>query len=180
MRNCKRYGLLLSLLVFGCAQSDKASMQSATEVDKFLAANYEQASVVVIERFGDVEQKERQVIITLKGDNSFAYNSSNVKTGGRVVLEQLSQTLKELPESKVFIGGHTDSIGSEEYNRILSTHRAEAVHAILVDNGVDESRLGLFGFGKDFPIANNDTEEGRQLNRRIELRITPKFEAFTQ
>lgn len=136
--------------------------------------------MVVIDRFGEVEQKGKQVIITLKGDNSFAYNSSEVKTEGRVVLEQLSNTLNSLPESKVFIGGHTDSIGSDVYNRRLSAQRASAVYNILLENGVDESRLGMFGFGKGLPIADNGTEEGRKVNRRVELRITPIFDALVQ
>lgn len=177
MRNLKRYGLLfLTFIIIGCAQTDKTGEQTPSEVEAFLVANYEQASMVVIDRIGEVERRNKQVIITLKGDNSFAYNSSNVKTEGRVILEQLSHALNSLPESKVFIAGHTDSIGSDEYNRKLSAQRANAVVAILLNNGVDKSRLGMFGFGKDFPIADNATEDGRQINRRIELRVTPKFD----
>jgi outer membrane protein OmpA-like peptidoglycan-associated protein len=71
----------------------------------------------------------------------------------------------------VEIGGHTDNSGSDVYNRQLSEKRAMSVYDYLTAAGIDKKRLLLKGYGPDVPVASNDTEEGRQLNRRIEFRI---------
>jgi outer membrane protein OmpA-like peptidoglycan-associated protein len=71
----------------------------------------------------------------------------------------------------VEIGGHTDNSGSDEYNRQLSEKRALSVYSYLNKYGIDKKRLLLKGYGPDQPIASNDSEEGRQRNRRIEFRI---------
>jgi OOP family OmpA-OmpF porin len=69
----------------------------------------------------------------------------------------------------VRVEGHTDWIGSEEYNQALSVRRAEAVYRYLVNRGVEPERFTVEGFGKSRPIASNDTEAGRAQNRRVEL-----------
>ncbi len=68
------------------------------------------------------------------------------------------------------IQGHTDSVGDRNYNQKLSERRAETVKAYLVLYGIDVSRMTVRGFGPDRPVAENDTEEGRALNRRVELK----------
>ena len=73
----------------------------------------------------------------------------------------------------LFRSGHTDSTGTAEYNQQLSLNRANAVRNHLVGNGVDTRRVTTEGYGESQPVADNDTESGRQLNRRVELRIVP-------
>ena len=78
--------------------------------------------------------------------------------------------LKADPRLRVIIEGHTDSVGSDEYNMELSGRRAGAVSKYLVSKGIDSTRLQAKGLGETQPIASNDTEEGRAKNRRVELK----------
>jgi outer membrane protein OmpA-like peptidoglycan-associated protein len=86
-------------------------------------------------------------------------------------LGKIIQFLKENPKARLEISGHTDNTGSAPYNRQLSEKRAKSVFQYLVDNGVSPQRLSPKGYGPDSPVATNDTEEGRMLNRRIEFKI---------
>jgi OOP family OmpA-OmpF porin len=106
--------------------------------------------------------------IVLRGVN-FDFNSSVVGAESRPVLEEAAAQLKQNPDVRVQVQGHTDAIGSPEYNQGLSVRRAEAVYRYLVNLGVDPERLTVEGFGETRPIADNDTEAGRAQNRRVEL-----------
>jgi len=79
--------------------------------------------------------------------------------------------MNDNPNIKIEISGHTDNIGSAAYNQKLSESRAKAVVDYLIEHGIDRSRLSYMGYGFEKPIAPNDTEEGRQLNRRVEFKI---------
>ena len=79
--------------------------------------------------------------------------------------------LKDKPDIKAEISGHTDNKGNDNLNKKLSQDRASAVMDYLVKKGVAKSRLLAKGYGKDQPSATNDTDEGRQLNRRVEMKI---------
>ncbi len=86
-------------------------------------------------------------------------------------LKKLLQVLHENPTMKIEIRGHTDDVGTEEDNQVLSDNRAKAVFQYLIDNKIDVSRLSYKGFGETHPIAGNDTDSGRQKNRRTEFVI---------
>jgi outer membrane protein OmpA-like peptidoglycan-associated protein len=81
------------------------------------------------------------------------------------------QLLNDNPNIEIEISGHTDNLGSTSYNQDLSKKRAEQVFNALVAGNVDKRRLNFIGFGDQKPIANNDTEDGRKSNRRIEFRV---------
>ncbi|MBR0343626.1 MAG: OmpA family protein, partial [Rudaea sp.] len=86
------------------------------------------------------------------------------------ILDEAVDTLKRNPEVRVEVDGHTDGVGTETYNQKLSERRAKGVYDYLISHGVSESQInGYKGFGKDRPIDTNDTAEGRQRNRRVEL-----------
>jgi len=109
--------------------------------------------------------------ITLRGIY-FDFDKSTIKPESRPALEDAAKMLNENPTIKVEIQGHTDSKGSDSYNLALSDRRAAAVVAYLVTNlGVDPSRLTSRGYGESMPIATNDTDAGRALNRRVEFAI---------
>jgi OOP family OmpA-OmpF porin len=76
-----------------------------------------------------------------------------------------------MPDRKVLIEGHTDSSGSASYNSDLSQRRANAVEALLINQGVDPTRIVARGYGESYPVATNDTAAGRQQNRRVEIVI---------
>ncbi len=101
----------------------------------------------------------------------FEFDKAELKPESYPELDRVVALLQQYPNLKVEIAGHTDNVGSEEYNLRLSQKRAEAVVRYLVSKGIDPSRLIAKGYGESQPIASNDTEEGRALNRRVEFRI---------
>ncbi len=102
----------------------------------------------------------------------FDTNKADIKPEYIPVLEKFAKFLKENPKIKVEIQGHTDSVGSEEYNLKLSQKRAEAVKRVLVEKfGISPDRIIAKGYGESMPIAPNDTEEGRAKNRRVVAKI---------
>jgi outer membrane protein OmpA-like peptidoglycan-associated protein len=120
-------------------------------------------------------RREQDVLaVTFKSDYFFAVNSAALLPGAYDELERVARVLKQYPESTVRIAGHTDSTGSAEHNQQLSERRAEAVKKALVGMGVESARLNTIGYGEMKPIATNDTEAGKQQNRRVELRIVPQ------
>lgn len=117
--------------------------------------------------------------LTFKADMLFDTNSSVLKSGANSELDRVSAVLNKYPQCRIRIEGHTDSQGTEEYNQQLSMRRAEAVKNALVSKNIDPGRLEVIGMGESMPIAGNDTDGGRQLNRRVTLKIIP-VEAQTE
>jgi outer membrane protein OmpA-like peptidoglycan-associated protein len=101
----------------------------------------------------------------------FEFNSSDLLTASFTELERLCGILNEKPSLRIEIRGHTDNIGSTSYNRSLSIKRAAAVYEYLLEKGIDKSRMKYRGFGNKVPIADNETDEGRRQNRRVEIII---------
>lgn len=108
--------------------------------------------------------------IILRGVN-FDFNKATIRPDARPVLDRAVATLREEGGIAVIAEGHTDSIGSDEYNRELSERRAQAVRDYMVDGGVAPSRITFEGQGESRPVASNDTADGRAQNRRVELKI---------
>ncbi len=104
----------------------------------------------------------------------FEFDKATLRPESIPELERLIKLLNDVPTLKIEISGHTDNIGSALYNQELSEKRAKAVVDYLTAKGIDESRLTYKGFGFSQPIAPNDTEEGRALNRRTEFKVTSK------
>jgi len=101
----------------------------------------------------------------------FDFNKATLRPESKVELERVYTILTENPRMKVRIAGHTDNIGSEEYNQRLSEARAKAVYDYLISRGISADRLSYIGYGESRPIDTNETSEGRQNNRRVELEI---------
>ena len=100
---------------------------------------------------------------------NFDTGKSVIKPESRPVIDQIVSLMKDNPDIKIGVEGHTDNVGDFKKNKILSENRAKAVVSAIVKQGVNASRLSAAGFGQDKPIANNNTEEGRAKNRRVEL-----------
>jgi outer membrane protein OmpA-like peptidoglycan-associated protein len=115
-----------------------------------------------------LRQTESGVVVTL-GDVLFEVGQAELKEEAQSSLVEVVDLLQSEPEKKIRIEGHTDSVGSASANIELSRQRADSVLAMLVALGVDGSRVTTAGMGEDFPIASNDTEEGRQRNRRVDV-----------
>ena len=100
---------------------------------------------------------------------NFDFGKSIIRDESKPVIEQIVQMMKSNPELKVGVEGHTDNVGSPASNKTLSEARAKSVVASIVSQGISADRLSPAGFGQDKPIADNNTEEGRARNRRVEL-----------
>lgn len=101
----------------------------------------------------------------------FEFNSSELLTISNIQLDSLYNILLEKPSLRIEIRGHTDNIGSEGYNKKLSVERAASVYNYLLEKGIPKTRMKYRGFGPNVPVADNSTEEGRELNRRVEIFI---------
>ncbi|HEX4852956.1 OmpA family protein [Arenimonas sp.] len=112
-----------------------------------------------------------QLTIDLKGVN-FDFDKDTLRPDAEAILAEAVQILAKYPQLKVEVAGHTDSVGSEQYNQGLSERRARTVYNYLTSNGIDAGRLvGPNGFGESRPLDTNDTAEGRARNRRTELNV---------
>jgi outer membrane protein OmpA-like peptidoglycan-associated protein len=108
--------------------------------------------------------------IVLRGIN-FDFDKAVIKPEAEPVLDAAVDVLKENPDVKVRVGGHTDSVGTDAYNQGLSERRAKSVRDYLVKHGIDASRLTAVGFGESQPVADNKTKDGRAQNRRVTLDV---------
>lgn len=104
-------------------------------------------------------------------DVLFDFDKTAVKPDGAKILDRLVEFLKENPDRKVELEGHTDWIGTDKYNQGLSERRAASVKNYVVKKGVDPSRIATRGFGESKPIADNKTRAGRAKNRRVEVKV---------
>lgn len=122
----------------------------------------------------NIKRNADVLAVTFKSDVLFDVNSAVLKPGAYTEINRVSQVLVQYPQTTVQIAGHTDSTGSEEYNQKLSEERAMSVQNALISQGVTPSRLRTIGFGESQPVADNGTEAGRQLNRRVVVTIVPQ------
>jgi outer membrane protein OmpA-like peptidoglycan-associated protein len=126
-----------------------------------------------------VSREGNRMVIRLVG-LTFQSGQDVVRPAYRPLLEKVRQAADVFPRSQIVIEGHTDSYGGDENNLALSRRRAEAVTAYLTNElGVPAFRISSVGYGETQPIANNDTEQGRERNRRIDVIIEPQLEAAT-
>lgn len=110
-------------------------------------------------------------IIVLRGVN-FEFDKSRLTVNAKTILDNVAEELNAYPEIEVELSGHTDSKGSDTYNQSLSERRVRSVKQYLVEMGIADSRMSTVGEGEVKPVADNETDEGRELNRRVELKVT--------
>jgi outer membrane protein OmpA-like peptidoglycan-associated protein len=114
---------------------------------------------------------DNEIAVHLTNDILFDFNSYALRPESRQTIRDLADNFRRYPDEMFDVEGHTDNVGSEEYNRPLSERRAGSVRDYLVDQGVPSTRVTARGYGKSRPKASNDKPEGRQLNRRVEIHI---------
>lgn len=120
-----------------------------------------------------VTRRGDEIILNMPGDVTFDIDSAGVNPQFFDVLDSVALVVKEFDQTVLIVDGHTDSTGSAEYNHELSKRRAEAVARYIVNRGVAPVRVESFGYGEQFPVATNNTAEGRAQNRRVELTLIP-------
>ena len=126
-----------------------------------------------------VSREGNLLAVTFKGDVTFDTNSTEVRPGLYSEINRVAGVLNQYPDTFIRVEGHTDSKGTNEYNMNLSKRRSDAVKTLLILRGVADSRIEVVGFGETMPVATNETEAGRQKNRRVEIKIAPKTQAQT-
>jgi outer membrane protein OmpA-like peptidoglycan-associated protein len=121
----------------------------------------------------DVVRNGDNITLDMPGNITFRTDSADLSPDFHAVLDKVASTLAEFDQTMVEVAGHTDSTGSEAYNQALSERRAKSVAGYLSNRGIRSQRLLIVGAGEGHPVASNDTPEGRQQNRRVELTIVP-------
>jgi outer membrane protein OmpA-like peptidoglycan-associated protein len=126
-----------------------------------------QGTGVSVTRIGD------NITLNMPGNVTFATNSSDLSPAFFDVLASVSKILIEYDQTVVEVAGHTDSTGSDAYNQALSERRSASVSQYLQSQSIDPQRLISVGLGESMPVADNATDSGRQLNRRVEITMVP-------
>ena len=121
-----------------------------------------------------IRREGNLLAVTLKGDFSFDHDSASLRPGLYSEIDRIANVMLQYPDTVIRVEGHTDSTGTEAYNLELSARRAVAVKNLIVAKGISPYRLETVTFGETSPIATNKIEAGRQMNRRVEIKIAPK------
>ncbi|MEO6145207.1 MAG: OmpA family protein [Dermatophilaceae bacterium] len=142
----------------------EAQLDALEREAQALADELEEVSMVV---------NERGTVLVLS-DIMFDFDSAAIKPASAHALDEIAEFLIKQEASELKVEGHTDALGTDDYNDKLSYDRAEAVRNALVARGVPRERMEMTGYGEDYPVASNDSESGRQLNRRVEIVLDDK------
>ena len=126
-----------------------------------------QGSGVSVHRDGD------NITLNMPGNVTFATNSADLSPAFFDVLNSVSKVLAKYDQTVVEVAGHTDSTGTDAYNQALSERRSASVARYLESQDVDRQRMITVGLGESMPVADNNTDAGRQLNRRVEITMVP-------
>lgn len=121
----------------------------------------------------DVQRDGDVIKLNLPDGVTFDFNRADLKPQFYPALNNVARTLAEYNQTIVEVAGHTDSIGTDAVNQRLSEQRASSVGNYLIGQGLQRERFEIVGFGKQYPIADNGTDQGRALNRRVEIRVVP-------
>ncbi|MGA7616341.1 MAG: OmpA family protein [Thermoanaerobaculia bacterium] len=149
------------------AQEELAARKAAEEAQKQKMQEMQDA----LSKIAETRKDQRGLIVTLPGI-FFDSGKSTIKPGARNSLEKIATQLQGVDNVHILIEGHTDSVGSDDMNLRLSQDRADAVRDFLAGRGISPEQMSTVGKGESEPVASNDTDAGRQQNRRVELVIT--------
>lgn len=152
------------------AEAEQARMAARAEAER--AARAKAAADQLTRELSDLKAKqtERGIVLTI-GDVLFATAKADLSSDALRSVDKLADFLQKYPNRNVLIEGHTDSVGSDEYNLGLSQRRADSVKETLTSKGIGEERIATKGYGKKYPVASNETAAGKQQNRRVEVII---------
>ena len=152
--------------IIGAAVGGAAGAIIGNQMDKQAEEIKDKVPEAKVERVGE------GIVVELSSQILFGFDQADLSTQAKSNLDQLVNILNEYPDTDIELQGHTDSSGSEAYNQTLSERRAGAVSSYLASKGINNTRLNIKGFGETMPKYDNDSEEGRAQNRRVEFLIT--------
>ncbi|MHB1194754.1 MAG: OmpA family protein [Longimicrobiales bacterium] len=151
--------------IIGAVVGGATGMIIGSQMDKQAAELEQEVAGATVQRVGE------GLVVTFDSGLLYDFDSSAIRSDAARNLQALAASLKDYPNTDVLIVGHTDSQGSDAYNQDLSLRRADAASAYLATQGVASSRIDTSGRGELEPVETNDTDAGRQLNRRIEVAV---------
>lgn len=151
--------------IIGAAVGGTAGAVIGHQMDQQAKEIQQNIPGAIVERVGEGLQ------VTFESGLLFGFDSDVLRAGARDNLATFAKSLDKYPGTDVLIVGHTDSVGTDAYNNSLSSRRAASAAAYLVSRGVEVARLRSMGRGETEPVAPNDSEAGRQKNRRVEVAI---------
>ncbi|MFH1311944.1 MAG: OmpA family protein [Candidatus Eisenbacteria bacterium] len=151
--------------ILGAAVGGVAGAYIGDYMDKQAAELQEELENARIERIGE------GIKVTFDSGILFDFDKSTLRPASQEQITNFAQALTKYEDTDIFIAGHTDATGSEDYNMTLSRQRAESVANYMEKLGVSRTRFTITGFGETQPIASNESNEGQQLNRRVEVAI---------
>ena len=160
-----QYGNTALGAIIGAAVGGTAGLLIGNEMDKRADEMKEDMQGAKIERVGE------GIKITFDSGLLFDVDKSDLRPQAKTNIESLAKILNKYSDTNILIEGDTDNSGSDEYNQKLSERRAQSVANHLMGLGVPNSRISTVGLGETNPVASNDSEEGRQQNRRVEVAI---------
>jgi outer membrane protein OmpA-like peptidoglycan-associated protein len=156
------------------AQATQAAQEQAQAAQNQLQKEQQELS--------DLKAREtaRGLELTLASDLLFNTGSADLKPGAMLQLNRLADFMRSNPQARIIIEGYTDNRGSGPYNQLLSEHRAQSVASALAAQGVANDRIQAIGRGKDYPVASNESDAGRQQNRRVDIVLSDMNGRFAQ
>jgi outer membrane protein OmpA-like peptidoglycan-associated protein len=151
-------------------EAEQASLAAKVEAER--AAKAKAEADMLMKELSELKarQTERGIVLTI-GEVLFAFAKADLSSKADRSVNKLAEFLEKYQNRNVLIEGHTDNVGSDEYNQGLSQRRAQSVKDKLVSDGVDPDRITTVGYGEKYPAVSNDTEVNRSLNRRVEVII---------
>lgn len=161
------------------ARMDADAARTQAEAARMQAAASQQRAVALEDQLSALKAKQtdRGMVLTL-GDVLFDTGKATLKPGAMKTIDNLAAFMQQHPERKVLIEGYTDSVGSEAMNEELSQRRADSVRDALALRGVAFDHVEVHGLGERYPVASNDSNAGRQQNRRVEVVFSDKGGGF--
>ncbi len=161
----KATGSTVKGAIIGAAVGGTAGALIGNYMDRQAREMREDLENATIERVGE------GIKVTFDSGILFAVDSHALKEQSRENLEELAEILQKYEDTNILFAGHTDSTGPEDYNQELSEERAKSVARYTSFIGVNSERMTIIGYGEEQPVASNETEYGRQQNRRVEIAI---------
>lgn len=133
--------------------------------------NYLDKQADELAQVAETKRTQEGILVKLKNDLLFDTGSAVLKPQAITEISKLADILNKYPEDRIRVEGHTDNTGNKSKNEVLSSRRAEAVKNVLMGRGVKDTQIMILGMGQTQPIADNQSSQGRALNRRVELHI---------
>jgi outer membrane protein OmpA-like peptidoglycan-associated protein len=137
------------------------------DLEKVLASEVQVGAIAI------QQANQNNLLITMTSQTAFDFDSTTIKPGFYTTMDKIAKVLIQYGKTYLTIVGHTDNVGNSQHNQTLSEHRAQAINDYLRNKGILVQRLEFLGRGGTAPRASNATEEGRRLNRRVEIIVEP-------